>query len=116
MRTRIVLVLGISAVSLAQAAPFADPTRPPGAVSDDGVAAATPGGPRLESVLIAPDRRVAVISGQQVLLGGKYGGGQVVRITEGEVVIRNAGGTETLKLLPEAKKRPHARGDKRAPR
>ena len=115
MRRCAILLLGISAASLAHAAPFADPTRPPGAVNDDGAMAATPAGPRLESVLIAPDRRVAVISGQQVRLGGKYGEGQVVRITESEVVIRRGEGMETLKLLPEAEKRPRARHDKRAP-
>jgi MSHA biogenesis protein MshK len=111
---RAIFLLGVSAASLAHAAPFADPTRPPNVFSEEGTAAA-PAGPRLESVLIAPDRRFAVISGQQVRLGGKYGEGQVVRITETEVVIRNGEATETLKLLPEAQKRP-ARSDKRAPR
>jgi MSHA biogenesis protein MshK len=108
-----IFLLGFSAASLAHAAPFADPTRPPNILSEEGVAATS--GPRLESVLIAPDRRLAVIGGQQVRLGGKYGEGQVVRITETEVVIRNGDATETLKLLPEAQKQP-ARSDKRAPR
>jgi MSHA biogenesis protein MshK len=100
--------------SAAQGAPFADPTRPPDAGSPAPSGASA--GPRLESVLIAPDRRLAVISGKQVRLGGKYGEGQVVRITESEVVIRNGEGTETLKLFPEAEKRPRAQRDKRAPR
>lgn len=111
---RAIFLLAISAASVARAAPFADPTRPPNVVSDEGAAA--PAGPRLESVLIAPDRRLAVISGQQVGLGGKYGEGHVVQITESEVVIRKAGGTETLRLLPEIHKQPRARPDKRAPR
>jgi MSHA biogenesis protein MshK len=111
---RAIFVLGVSAASLAHAAPFADPTRPPNALADEGISATTPG-PRLESVLIAPDRRLAVISGEQVRLGGKYGEGQVVRITESEVVIRNGGTTETLRLLPEVQKRPRARSDKRSP-
>ena len=111
---RAIFLLGVSAASLAHAAPFADPTRPPNLVSEEAEAA--PAGPRLESVLIAPDRRLAVISGQQVRLGGKYGEGQVVRITETEVVIRNGEATETLRLLPEARKRLPARSDKRAPR
>ena len=111
---RAIFLLGVSAASLAHAAPFADPTRPPSAFSDDSAAAAAPGGPRLESVLIAPDRRLAVINGQEVRVGAKYGEGQVVRITESEVVIRNGQGTETLRLLPEIQKRPSARSDKRA--
>ena len=115
MRRRAIFLLGMSAAWLAHAAPFADPTRPPNAGHDDGVVAAVQSGPRLESVLIAPDRRIAVINGQQVRLGAKYGEGQVVRITESEVVIRKAEGVETLKLFPEAEKRPRARRDKRAP-
>ena len=115
MRRRAIFLLGISAAWLAHAAPFADPTRPPNAVGGEDDLAATPAGPRLESVLIAPDRRIAVISGQQVRLGGRYGEGHVVRITESEVVIRKAEGVETLKLFPEAEKRPRARRDKRAP-
>jgi MSHA biogenesis protein MshK len=114
MKRRAIFLLGASAAWLAHAAPFADPTRPPNAVQDEGVLT-TPSGPRLESVLIAPDRRIAVIDGQQVRLGGKYGEGQVVRITESEVVIRKAEGMETLKLFPEAEKRPRARSEKRAP-
>jgi MSHA biogenesis protein MshK len=99
-------------VPAAQGAPFADPTRPPDFVPAD----AAPGvsaGSRLESVLIAPDRRIAVIGGQQVRLGEKFGDGRVVRITESEVVIRTAEGTQTLKLFPEVEKRPRARSEKR---
>jgi MSHA biogenesis protein MshK len=112
---RAIFLVGVSAASLAHAAPFADPTRPPNAVSYDGAAAPAPSGPRLESVLIAPDRRLAVINGQEVRVGGKYGEGQVVRITETEVVIRNGEAMETFKLLPEAQKLP-TRSDKKAPR
>jgi MSHA biogenesis protein MshK len=57
-------------------------------------------------VLIAPDRRLAVIDGQHVRLGSKAAGGEVVRITESEVVIRRADGIETLKLLPDFKRPP----------
>jgi hypothetical protein len=50
-----------------------------------------------------------------VRLGGKFGDGRVVRITESEVVIRSGEGTATLKLLPEAEKRLRTRREKRAP-
>ena len=106
---------GIAVVLLvpaAQGAPFADPTRPPDYAPTDA-APGVSGGSRLESVLIAPDRRVAVIGGQQVRLGEKFGDGRVVRITESEVVIRTADGTQTLKLFPEVEKRPRARREKR---
>jgi len=82
----------------AQAAPFADPTQPP--VFQAGEVA-TPAGPRLESILIAPDRRLAVINGQQVTVGSRVGTAAVLRITETEVVLRSAEGEQKLKLFPE---------------
>jgi MSHA biogenesis protein MshK len=97
-----------------QSANFTDPTRPPN-VADNQVAAVAGGGPRLESVLIAPDRRLAVISGQQVRLGEKFGDGRVVRITASEVVIRSGDSTETLKLFPAVEKKLQLRRDKRPP-
>ena len=89
----------------AAAAPFADPTRPPSAQPSGEGAATAPDGPRLESVLIAPDRRIAVISGQQYKMGDPYGEGRVVRITESEVAIRSGESVEVLKLFPGVEKR-----------
>jgi len=98
-------VLGLLLAFPALGAPFADPTRPPIAAGAAG-SSGSPGAPRLESVLIAPDRRIAVIDGQQVTLGARIAGGEVVRITETEVVIRGAERLETLKLFPESKRLP----------
>ena len=109
------LALGMLLAGTAQCAPFADPTRPPVAVESDRAASGSPAGPRLESILIAPDRRLAVISGQQVALGGRFGGGQVVSITESKVVIRSAEGLQTLKLFPELAKRSALAPEKRTP-
>jgi MSHA biogenesis protein MshK len=95
-------LLGIATAQAAWTAPFADPTRPP--VPTDGNQSAAVQGPRLESVLIAPDRRVAVINGQQVVVGARIAGGEVVRISESEVVIRGAEGVQTLKLVPEMRR------------
>ena len=96
---RLVTMLAASLLApVGHAAPFADPTQPP--VVSDSIGAAT-GGTRIESILIAPDRRVAVISGQQVTIGSRLGSGTVVRITETEVVVRGAEGEQTLKLFPQ---------------
>lgn len=105
------LVLACSLAAGAQAAPLADPTRPPGGALGDDPAAVLEG-PRLESVLIAPDRRIAIISGQQYRMGDKYGEGRIVRITESEVAIRTGEALEVLKLLPASEKRlrPRAKG------
>jgi len=105
-RAALSLLASACAWSVAQAAPFADPTRPPAVAEASSTAAVSTGGARLESVLIAPDRRLAVINGQQVGVGGKVADSEVVRISETEVVIRTAEGLQTLKLVPEFKRTP----------
>lgn len=83
-------------------ASFADPTRP--ATLTPGAAPVPTGRPRLESVLIAPDRRIAIISGQRVQLGDRIGAAQVVSITESAVVLRSGLNSETLPLFPQLKR------------
>jgi len=84
-----------------------DPTRPP-----PSVLPAAPGGeeqvgaPSLQSVMISRTERSAIIGGERVKLGGKYRDAQVVRITETEVVLRSANGTETLRLYPGIEMKP----------
>lgn len=87
-----------------------DPTRPP-AVMDarpEPTAGVQAGGPVLQSVLISPTRKAAIISGRTVALGEKFGDARVVKITETEVVLRNGKEMQTLKLFPEIEKRPGA--------
>ena len=106
------LLIATLATFPAQAAPFADPFRPPRQVEQPAneEAGKAPAPSRLESVLIAPDRRVAVINGQQYVEGDRYGGGRVVRISESEVVIRHADRQEKLSLFPDGGKRTSAAG------
>lgn len=74
-----------------------DPTRPAGeAAAGDEVSA----GPVLQSVLISPGRRSAIISGERVTVGSRYGDAKVVRITESEVVLKSGNEVQTLKLFP----------------
>jgi MSHA biogenesis protein MshK len=90
-----------------QAAPFADPFRPPRQAEQaaSGERAAPIAATRLESVLIAPDRRIAVINGQQYTEGARFGSGRVLRISEAEVVIRHADRDEAIKLFPQGIKK-----------
>lgn len=76
-----------------------DPTRPPAGISTDARNDAL-AAPVLQSVMISSAARSAIIGGEMVRLGGKYGDAHVVRITETEVVLRSPSGTETLKLYP----------------
>jgi MSHA biogenesis protein MshK len=91
-------------VSMAGAQTLPDPTRPPHQLEQGGTAIEAAIGPVLQSVLISPGRRMAIISGQAVSLGGQFEGARLIKITESEVVLRNASGLQTLKLFPDIKK------------
>ena len=83
-----------------------DPTRPPAGTysTDSGDSAAA--APVLQSVMITPTARTAIIGGETVKLGGMYGDARVVKITESGVVLRSATGTETLRMYPEVTMKP----------
>jgi MSHA biogenesis protein MshK len=90
----------------AYAEQFVDPTRPPEAAGfaqqgNRDVASA----PALQSVLISPQRRLAIINGKTVKVGEKFGTSRVVSITETEVVLQNGKDLKTLKLFPDVQKR-----------
>jgi len=85
-----------------------DPTRPPAALLTEPAGAAPgakPASSGLQSVLISAGRKSAIIGGQLVHVGGKYGEARVIRITESEVVLKTGSTTETLKLFPDVEKR-----------
>jgi MSHA biogenesis protein MshK len=88
-----------AAASFAQA--LADPTKPPQAgdfsMSSSGAA---PSRGVLQSVMITGSTAEAIISGRVVRVGDRYDDVQVVKITEGEVVLRTTEGLQALKLYP----------------
>lgn len=80
-----------------------DPTRP----ANLGVG---PGGsgtdlPVLQSVLIAPDRKFAIIDGKTVRLNGKFGDQVLVKLTETEATLKRGKVLQTLKLFPDVEKK-----------
>ena len=100
----VVLALCIAAPAAAQSE-FADPTRPPlgvtiAAEEQPQVATAV-----LQSVLI-PDKGKpsAIIGGQQVRLGERYGESRLTRLTEREAVLVGPDGTTRLPLTPGVSK------------
>lgn len=105
----ILVLLGLALGVEVHAQGLSDPTRPPGA-SSGMTQAAGPGeelaisATQLQSVLIAPGRRVAVINGQAVALGGMVGEAKVVKISETEVVLRRGAENEVLKMYPGVEK------------
>ncbi len=99
--------LGISfaGVAAAQTAPLADPTRPPGAGTESAAGKAAPVAARLQSVLISPTRRIAVIDGKAVALGGRIASATLESVTENAAVLRYADRRETLRLMPGVDRR-----------
>ena len=102
----VVLVLAVS--TIVRAEEFADPTRPPAAFIQ-ATSSSTPvvpaAGPVLQSVMISPQRSVATINGQRVMVGDKVGDATVARIGETEVVLRSGKALQTLKLFPTIDRR-----------
>jgi hypothetical protein len=85
-----------------------DPTRPPALLLEPAgeAAPAEPGGGLvLQSVLIAPDRRAAVIGGRAVPLGAKVGAFTLSAVRETEVTLTGPEGSRTLRLFPGVDKR-----------
>jgi MSHA biogenesis protein MshK len=85
-----------------------DPTRPPSgqATADPDVAGdAGGGGLVLQSVMISPTVKAAIISGAMVKLGEKYGDAVLVKVAENEVVLKSGDGSQVLKLYPGVEKR-----------
>lgn len=105
MRAVLALTL-VLAAHAAHAQALQDPTRPPGQFgAHAGAGAALPAQPQLQSVLIAPaagGRRVAVIDGETVRLGGSFRGAQVVRMTQTEVELARGRERQVLKLYGPA--------------
>lgn len=92
--------------ALAPAQGMNDPTRPPTGYADaDADAGAAASGLVLQSVMITPTRKTAIINGEVVTLGGKFGSAKLVKITESEVVLKDGAETQILKLYPGVDKR-----------
>jgi MSHA biogenesis protein MshK len=84
-----------------------DPTRPPAGY---GMGAAdgerdTAGGIRLQSILISPTHREAIINGMRVRLGAKFGDAVLVKVSESEVVLRSGAVQQVLRIHPGVEKR-----------
>lgn len=97
----------LSASAAAAGETLRDPTRPPAALHA-GEGAEIDSGPTLQSIRLLNGQYTAVISGETVKVGSKYGEARVVKIKETEVVLKTGDSFETLKLFPDVEKRPAA--------
>ena len=91
--------------STAAAQALRDPTRPPPAAG----ARAVPGRIEhpawvLQSVLISPERRYAIINDEVVALGGSIAGAELVAVAEERVTLRTQEGLRILRLYPDVRR------------
>lgn len=122
MAERLIASMAIVAASVlawaACAQALSDPTRPPGPEATAAPAAGDPPGaqpeakpaPRLQSILISPARKLAVIDGNTVALGGKFDGAVLVAITETHVTLKRGTELEVLPLYPGVERKPIPKG------
>ncbi len=101
----IAMLAALWAAGTANGQQLADPTRPPQALEMERAPGADAGSGRLESVLLSPRRKLAVIDGVPVALGAKLGEATLVSIEPAQVVLREPDGDRVLKLYPEVAKK-----------
>lgn len=84
------------------AASLPDPTRPPQRfISPAAPGSAVPKSWQLGSILIAPQRRVAVINGRPVSVGDRVNGAKVVAIESNQVRLQRGSREFVVNLLPK---------------
>jgi hypothetical protein len=107
--TLLLIALGVSGGGQgAHAQALFDPTRPPQFGSAEPAAAAPRSSvTRLQSVLIARNRSIAIIDGRRLQVGDRLGDATLVSIEPGHVTLQRGAKRERLSLLsPGIDKRP----------
>jgi MSHA biogenesis protein MshK len=98
------MLLYVPQIAGADALP--DPTRPSidlnaGAGSAADVVPVEVATQGLQSIIISPNYRAAIISGETVRLGDKTGDSRLVEVRESSVVLQNAQGRRVVELFPK---------------
>lgn len=97
--------LGLAWSAAGTAASLSDPTRPPDfSPRTTRAAPAGPTGPVLQSTLVGPGRKTAIISGKHVQVGDTFQGAVITAITAYEVRMSKGGRETRLRLLPKLTK------------
>lgn len=76
---------------------WSDPTRPYTAPAESDRS-----GLQLQSTMVSPQRRVAVINGQRYAAGARVGNWEIVAIDPTEVVLRDGAKEKRLRLVPDS--------------
>ena len=94
-------VICITAASTAVAQALRDPTRPPAASAKGMTGRTGQSGWILQSVLISPERRYAIINGEVVAVGGSIAGAELVAVAAERVTLRTPEGLRVVRLYPD---------------
>ena len=92
---------GLAAAATAGAQAMRDPTRPPVASTRSLAGKTEPSGWILQSVLISPERRYAIINGEVVPIGGSIAGAELISIAAERVTLRTREGLRVVYLFPD---------------
>ncbi len=106
LKPLLVVLLGIVmtlAMPAAQADTLKDPTQPPASLyGEAGEGQEVASAPVLQSVMIGPQYRAAIINGEKILLGKKYQQATLIRLNEHEAVLQNPDMTTQTLLMDYA--------------
>lgn len=85
--------------------------------AEGGSGSPAPSESGVQTVILRPGgKSAAVINGQYVVVGGKFGGKRVQRITETEIVLKGESGREVIKVMPSIEKTPAGKTTAKAQR
>jgi hypothetical protein len=91
------MLLGAVAPATAALDGLPDPTRPSYLAGEPGE---TRGATMLQSTLVSPARRLAIINGRSYTIGSRLGDAEVSAIHPNEVVLRRGAQRQVLRLMP----------------
>ena len=94
-------VICTAAASTVVAQALRDPTRPRAASAKEMTGRTGQSGWILQSVLISPERRYAIINGEVVAVGGSIAGAELVAVAAERVTLRTAEGLRVVHLYPD---------------
>ena len=94
-------LLCAAAALTAAAQTLRDPTRPPAASAKGAAGRMEQPGWILQSVLISPERRYAIINGEVVALGGSIAGAELIAVAAERVTLRTREGLRIVHLFPD---------------
>lgn len=97
---KMIIVIGGLMLSQVLSAQLDDPTLPPNVTSMPAESTNQTIAWQLSSILISPQRSIAIINGQSVQVGDILAGARVKSINETVVKLKHRGETINLELLP----------------